>query len=254
MADHPVPVRITGRDSVRLLTLNRPQVSNALDQALLSCVREALNDAIGDSRVRALVFTGAPTAFCSGMDLAAIASNADPLRHAHRLAALLDDVLGTIEASPKPIVASVNGAAVAGGAALAICCDATVMAASACIGYPAIRHGITAPLVLPSLIRSAGWRRARYLLLTGELVGAERACDWSLVDECVEDNACLERAVALAHTFAEIPQEAYARTKRLLQAEWRHDPANADSHATRRTLVHFADDSIQRIRRYLRPK
>jgi methylglutaconyl-CoA hydratase len=113
-------------------------------------------------------------------------------------------------------VAVVNGPAVAGGAGLVTVCDLAVAAPSARFGYPEVRRGLVAAMVLPHLLRHVGERAARHLLLTGELIDADTAVRVGLVNEVVPPERLLPRAEELARSLAEGGPEALAATKRLL--------------------------------------
>jgi methylglutaconyl-CoA hydratase len=117
---------------------------------------------------------------------------------------------------PKPTVAAVRGAAVAGGAGLVSVCDLAVAAAGAKLGYPEVRRGLVAAMVLPHLMRHVGERTARYLLLTGELIGAEEAARTGLVNAVVPGDKLMDQALAWARSLGEGGPEALRKTKELL--------------------------------------
>jgi methylglutaconyl-CoA hydratase len=129
-----------------------------------------------------------------------------------RLATLYD----LIYRFQKPTIAAVNGAAVAGGAGLVSVCDLAVAAPDARFGYPEVRRGLVAAMVMPHLLRHVGERTARYLLLTGELIDAEEACQVGLINMVTPAEQLLPRALAWAHAAAEGGPNALARTKELL--------------------------------------
>jgi methylglutaconyl-CoA hydratase len=129
-----------------------------------------------------------------------------------RLARLYD----LIYTLPKPTIAAVQGAAVAGGAGLVTVCDLAVAVPEAKFGYPEVRRGLVAAMVMPHLLRHVGERMARYLLLSGELIGADEAAHCGLVNEVVPAAQLMERATALARACAEGGPNALARTKEFL--------------------------------------
>jgi methylglutaconyl-CoA hydratase len=157
--------------------------------------------------VRCVILTGAGNAFCAGMDLAELQESltegkkkqAPVWDDALRLAKLYD-LMYTL---PKPTIAAVNGAAVAGGAGLVSACDLAVAVPEARFGYPEVRRGLVAAMVMPHLLRHVGERMARYLLLTGELIGAEEACRAGLINAVAPAEQLLARALAWAHALAE---------------------------------------------------
>src|SRR5579884_1206537 len=161
-----------------VLTMNRPDRRNALSRGLITALTDAFSRARDDAAARTVILTGAGVSFCAGMDLAELEESlARPAEQppvwdeALRLAKLYD----LIYTLPKPTVAAVNGAAVAGGAGLVTVCDLAVAVPEAKLGYPEVRRGLVAAMVMPHLLRHVGERLARYLLLTGELIDAEEA-------------------------------------------------------------------------------
>lgn len=204
-----------------VLTLNRPDRRNALSRDLIAALTEAFGRARDDATARCVILTGAGNAFCAGMDLAELQESLTEGKgkqtpvwdDALRLAKLYD-LMYTL---PKPTIAAVNGAAVAGGAGLASACDLAVAVPEARFGYPEVRRGLVAAMVMPHLLRHVGERTARYLLLTGELIDAEDACRLGLINAVAPAEQLLTRALAWAHALAEGGPNALARTKELLQ-------------------------------------
>lgn len=207
------PLIINRLDAILELVLHRPARRNALSHDLIVGLTDALRAAAEDRDVRCVILTGTPPAFCAGLDLSEVAASAK--RHD---TSDLHELLVAVESLPQPVVAAVNGPAAAGGAALACACDIAVCAESACIGFPGVRLGIHAPVVVPYALRAAGWRGAAYLLLTGDLVTASRALEHGLVHEVVPDAQVLTRARKIADHIAECPPQAIARTKATLRA------------------------------------
>lgn len=195
------------------LTLNRPDKRNAMSRALIAELTEALRAAETDPAIRAVILTGAGPAFSAGLDLKEVArSTADQAEHdASNLLTLFE----TIDNLDKPVIAAVNGPAVAGGAGLISVCDLVVCGASGVIGYPEIKRGLVAAIVMTYLRRIVGERQAKYLLLTGENLPAPRALELGLCNEVVDDDALLPRARHYAGMFASYPPQAIANTKQL---------------------------------------
>jgi methylglutaconyl-CoA hydratase len=129
-----------------------------------------------------------------------------------RLAKLYDQIYTL----PKPTIAAVNGSAVAGGAGLVTVCDLAVTVPEARFGYPEVRRGLVAAMVMPHLLRHAGERTARYLLLTGNLIDGAEACRCGLVNTAVPRAQLMETAWSWAQALAEGGPNALARTKELL--------------------------------------
>ncbi len=214
-------VRYELRGPAVVLTLNRPDRRNALSRALIAALTEAFGRARDDAAARCVILTGAGNAFCAGMDLAELQESltagkgkqAPVWDDALRLAKLYD----LIYTLPKPTIAAVNGAAVAGGAGLASVCDLAMAVPEARFGYPEVRRGLVAAMVMPHLLRHVSERTARYLLLTGELIDAEEACRVGLINAVAPAEQLLTRALTWAHALAEGGPHALARTKELLQ-------------------------------------
>jgi methylglutaconyl-CoA hydratase len=204
---------------VRILTLNRPEARNALDRGLRTELAAALDAAEAEGRVRALVLTGSGTAFCAGMDLGELEgllgqSRSEHLDDSRQLA----DLFMRIHTFPKPVVAALNGHAVAGGAGLASVCDVVVMSEEASLGYSEARIGFVAALVSVFLVRLAGERTARELLLEARLVGAREALALGVVNELRPTALVVERGIQRARRMADNSPLALAATKRLLAA------------------------------------
>ena len=204
------------RGPLRLLTLNRPDKRNALTIELLEALHAALATANGDEAVRAVAITGAGPSFCAGLDLREVqALRRDPGKS--RLSGdRLYETLNLINRGPKPVIAAVNGPAVAGGAGLMSVCDLVIAAEAAKIGYPEVKRGLVAAIVMTYLIRQVGERRAKFLLLTGELLSAEQAVQLGLVNEAVPAEQMLSRVDYWAGVYAGCTAEALAYTKEML--------------------------------------
>ncbi len=202
-----------------VITLRRADKRNALSRALIAELTAAFAQVRADAAVRAVILTGDGPAFCAGMDLGELrdtltAGEEVVWDDAVKLATLFD----LIYTLPKPTIAAVNGPAVAGGAGLVSVCDMAVAAPAATFGYPEVRRGIVAALVMPHLLRLVGERAARRLLLTGELIPADEALRVGLISEVVPAENLMSRAKGLAAECALGGPQALADTKRLLAA------------------------------------
>ena len=220
MSDSLVLYEVDGASGAAVVTLNRADKRNALSRGLIDAIAGAFTRAAGDAAVRSVILTGAGPVFCSGMDLAELqeslgkALGESPVwDDSLRLAKLYD----LIYRLPKPTVAAVNGAAVAGGAGLVSVCDLAVAVPEAKFGYPEVRRGLVAAMVMPHLLRHVGERAARYLLLTGELIDAVEAMRAGLINEISSTADLLNRADVWARALAQGGPQALARTKQLLQ-------------------------------------
>ena len=203
-----------------VISLSRSEKRNALSRALITGLTEAFMRASDDREARAVILTGAGSAFCAGMDLSELAQTIDSpaesgivWEDALRLAKLFD----LIYTLPKPTIAAVNGTAAAGGAGLVTVCDLAIAVPDARFGYPEVRRGLVAAMVMPHLLRHTGERVARYLFLTGEFIEAHEACRTGLINEVVPATKLFERARELAGFLAEGGPQALATTKELLR-------------------------------------
>jgi methylglutaconyl-CoA hydratase len=203
-----------------VLTINRADRRNALSRALIADMTAAFQRARDDSAARVVVLTGAGSVFCAGMDLAELAETVDKAgvetivwQDALNLATLYD----LIYSLPRPTIAAVNGAAVAGGAGLVTVCDLAIAVPQAKFGYPEVRRGLVAAMVMPHLLRHVGERTARYLLLTGELIDAAEAQRSGLINAVVPNEELVGRAQQWVGYLAEGGPAALANTKELLR-------------------------------------
>lgn len=208
------------REEAVVLTLQRPERRNALSRALIADLDAAFERAEQDPLCRCVLLGAAGPVFCAGMDLAELQetlhtpADCSPVwDDALRLARLYD----RIYACPKPTIALVQGPAVAGGAGLVSVCDLAVATPAARFGYPEVRRGLVAAMVLPHLLRHVGERTARWLLLTGENLDAEAARNCGLINEVVPAGDLLPRGLALAASCAAGGPHALALTKAFLR-------------------------------------
>jgi len=199
-----------------ILTLNRPERRNALTIELMSELVAAIEIAAAESERRVLVLRGAGAAFCTGWDLNEVS---EPQK-AHASAELVAKMLLTVSQTRLVTIAVVHGAAVAGGAGLMSACDFVVAAEKTKIGYPEVRRGLVAGLVMTFLRRQLRERDARELLLGGELFDAQRAKEIGLVNRVVpRDHLDAEADKIIASVSQGAPQ-ALANTKQLLEELW----------------------------------
>jgi enoyl-CoA hydratase/carnithine racemase len=202
------------RGAVRILTLNRPEKRNALDTALSRALLEALRAADGDEGVRCVVLTGAGPGFCAGADLTEFKGLKDP-QAAETRAELTMQLHLAFSKMVTPVVTAINGAAMGGGAGLAIAGDLAVMAKGAKLGYPETKHGIVAAIVMANLVRQVGRKAAFELVALGEPIDAERALELGMVNRVVPPTRLMKEALALAEKLAAVSRPAMAQTKSL---------------------------------------
>jgi methylglutaconyl-CoA hydratase len=202
---------------VLTLTMNRPEKRNALNPAMIDELTHALETAAADANCAVILLTGAGEAFCAGMDLEHLEAlnaktpeehRADTERIAHLLRTLYD--------SPKPTIAAVNGAAIAGGMGLAMICDFTFAVPEAKFGYTEVKIGFIPAIVSVFLRQQIGDKRARDLLLTGRLIKAQEAFELGLVTQVIPEQDLMHEALALAKRLLCNSPAAMQATKRLL--------------------------------------
>src|ERR1700758_1429728 len=201
--------------AVATITLNRPDKRNAISDTMIAELQAAL-DEIEKSHARVAILTGAGTAFCSGMDLgmlAAIAeqSPAENQEDSRRMAKMFR----RIWSFPRPMIAAVNGAALAGGCGIATLCDFTLAVPEAKFGYTEVRVGFIPALVSMFLERQVGEKLARDLFLTGRIVDAAEATAIGLVTRVVPADQLLVSARQLAATLIANSPASLLATKRL---------------------------------------
>jgi enoyl-CoA hydratase/carnithine racemase len=204
------------RGAVRVLTMNRPEKRNALNTALTRALLLGLRAADNANGVACVVLTGAGQGFCAGADLAEFKDLVPEKRHlVEERAELTMQLHLAFSKMAKPVVCAINGAAMGGGAGLAVAGDLAVMAEGAKIGYPETRHGIVAAIVMANLVRQVGRKAAFELVALGEPIDAQRALMLGMVNSVVKDDELLKRALALAEKLADIKPEALKATKQL---------------------------------------
>jgi methylglutaconyl-CoA hydratase len=207
----------TDARGIATLTLNRPALRNAFDDALIRDLTDAFGRAAGDTSIRALILTGAGSAFSAGGDLTwmrRMAGYSEAENYADAMA--LAGMLRALDTLPKPTIARVNGAAFAGGVGLICCCDVTVAAASAIFSISEVRLGLVPATIGPYVVAAIGARAARRYCLTAETFSAEIAHGIGLVHEVVpadELDPAVERVVA---SLLQGAPGAQGRAKRLI--------------------------------------
>jgi enoyl-CoA hydratase/carnithine racemase len=205
---------VEDKGAVRILTLNRPEKRNALDTALSRELLEALRTADADDAVRCVVLTGAGAAFCAGADLSEFKGLSDP-KAAETRAELTMNLHLIFSKMITPVVTAINGAAMGGGAGLAIAGDLAVMAESAKLGYPEAKHGIVAAIVMANLVRQVGRKAAFELVALAEPIGAARALELGMVNRVAPSSKLMKEALSLAEKLAAVARPAMAQTKKL---------------------------------------
>ncbi|MDW5264136.1 MULTISPECIES: enoyl-CoA hydratase/isomerase family protein [Acidobacteriaceae] len=213
-------ILVAEEKGIRTITLNRPERRNAMTPQMLEELQAAIEEAATGS-CRAIVFAGAGPAFCAGLDLSSLQDIHDKSAEEYTQdAERVSRLFRTMYELPKPTIAAVHGAAIAGGAGLATICDFTLAVHGAKFGYTEVKIGFVPALVSAFLTLQIGDKRARDLLLTGRLFSAEEAHRLGLVNEVVVHPEELRaRALELARCLTTNSPESMAATKRLLAAQ-----------------------------------
>ncbi|HKC63900.1 MAG TPA: enoyl-CoA hydratase-related protein [Pyrinomonadaceae bacterium] len=203
--------------SVALVTLNRPEKRNALNDELVGNLKESLRKADSDKDVRVVVITGAGADFCSGADLASLqkiseASVEENLKDAQSLMELFT----LIRSVSVPVVAAVRGRALAGGCGLATACDLVLAARSARFGYPEVKIGFVPAMVMAILRRNVSEKRAFELISRGAMIDAEEAERIGLVNQVFDDDKFEAEVEAYVTGFENVSRSAVMLSKRLL--------------------------------------
>jgi enoyl-CoA hydratase/carnithine racemase len=236
-----VPVLLVDdRGPVRILTMNRPEKRNALNSELTGNLLEALKRSDADEGVACVVLTGAGQGFCAGADLSEFKGLQDP-QAADRRAELTMQLHLVFSQISKPVVTAVNGAAMGGGAGLALAGDMAVMAEGAKLGYPEAKHGIVAAIVMANLVRQAGRKAAFELVALGEPIDAAQAMRLGMVNRVVPPSNLMNEAILVAEKLAAVARPAMAETKRLFHevADLALRPALERGRDTNRRMRNF---------------
>ena len=248
--------RITYRveNGIALITLNRPDKRNALDAQTVAELKQSLHAAQEDAAVRVMLLRGAGKDFCAGADLAQLeriaagASVLDNLADAQSLGQLLI----AMRHADKPIVAMVQGNAIAGGAGIATACDVVIAGESATFGYPEVHLGFVPAMVMALLRRTVGEKQAFDLVARGDLIPATRALELGIITRVVADAALESDALSYVTSLAKRPSSAVRLTKRAFYAM---DGATFEDAIARgaeiNALARFTDECRDGVRRFL---
>jgi methylglutaconyl-CoA hydratase len=215
-----MPVIVVEQESpqITVVTLNRPERRNALTLELLTELCSAVKVASEQPEQRVLILRGAGAAFCTGLDL----KEAADTTKAHATAEMVANTLIAISQTRLVTIAAIHGAAVAGGAGIMSACDFVVAAQGTKIGYPEVRRGLVAGLVMTFLRRQISERNLRELLFSAELIDAARAKEIGLVNRVVASDDLISEAKKFAVSVLQGAPGALAQTKRLVGELWWH--------------------------------
>jgi len=231
----------TAAPGIARIAINRPDKRNAVSPEARNALMEAVNGALGDDAIRAIVIGSTAGHFCAGGDIDSmtdldVASGRTRMKDNHRMVRLLAE-------AEKPVVAAVEGFAVGAGAGIALLCDTIVLAEGGALGFPFFRIGLTPDYgILFTLPRRVGAARARQILLRAQMVKGQAAVDMGLADELAADGGAEARAVELAQELADMPPHAFALTKRHLAMEPQTLEAALEMEALSQSLAFVGDE------------
>ncbi len=229
-------------EGVRIVTLNRPHRLNAIVPELLDALVAALQAADRDAAVRAILLTGAGSAFCSGDDLKEFESQAAGEAATRAYIERIQDVTRAIVLGDTPVIGAIRGWAVGGGLEWVINCDFAIAAEGTRFFFPEISWGLFVTGGVTALLpRLVGLQRARRLMLLGERFDAAEALEWGLLTRVVTEGALMSEALALARRVAALPPERVRDLKRILAARGELGLDGAMAAETEATLRGFLD-------------
>ena len=239
--------------AVALVTLNRPEKRNALNDAVIDGLKLALGKADTNELVRIVVITGAGADFCSGADLAALKKISESsITENLADAASLMELFALIRRVRVPVVAAVRGRALAGGCGLATACDLVLASASARFGYPEVQIGFVPAMVMAILRRNVAEKRAFELLTRGAEISAAEAERVGLVNHVFADEAFAEEVEQYVAGFEKVSRSAVMLTKRLLyHMDGMGFDAALQAGVDINTIARMTEDCQQGIRRFL---
>jgi methylglutaconyl-CoA hydratase len=256
MADDSKPILYSVEGSTAKITLNRPEKRNALNEVVIRDVKHALREAAANDSVRVVLLSGNGQDFCSGADLSALqkisdASVSDNVEDARSLMQLF--VL--IRQVQVPVIAAVQGRALAGGCGLATACDLVLASASARFGFPEVKIGFVPAMVLAILRRNVSEKRAFELITLGEEIGAEEAKQIGLVNRVFNDDTFDQEVTAYVHRFEKTSKSAVSLTKGLLyQIDGLAFPEALETGLDMNVIARMTEDCQQGIARFLKKR
>jgi enoyl-CoA hydratase len=213
MTDH---LLVDRQESVTVLTLNRPDKLNAMDSALYERLITEIKTADEDPDVRAIIIRGNGRAFCTGADVGEFEElTPDQVERVEQRAGLTYGLHQAMSLTSTPIIGAIHGYAVGGGCGLAVACDITIASANVQMGYPEIKHGLVAAVVMANLTKQIGRKAGFDLVASGRLVGAVEAQQMGLVTRVAEEGREFDEAMRTAQDLARRPPQALQATKRL---------------------------------------
>ena len=240
-------------NGIARITLNRPDKRNALNAELINAVKNALAKSAGDPECRVVLLTGAGKDFCSGADLAGLEKTAqagvlDNMDDARNMA----ELFLAMRNHPHPIVAAVQGRALAGGCGLATACDIILASESAQFGYPEVNIGFVPAMVMAILRRSVSEKAAFELVAAGEVISALRAREIGLVHHVYQDDRFADQVEAYALRLTSKSASAIMLSKRLLyQMDSMSFEAALEAGIQTNAIARMTEDCRRGVERFL---
>ncbi|MAV72976.1 MAG: enoyl-CoA hydratase [Halieaceae bacterium MED-G27] len=228
-------------DGVMTITINRPNAKNAVNKDVAEGIAAALDALDADDNTHVVILTGAGGTFCSGMDLKAFVTGETPYVAGRGFAGMVE------KSTDKPMIAAVEGYALAGGCELAITCDLIVAADNSMFGVPEVKRGLAAAAGgLVRLPRQIPSRVAMEMALTGDFMSAERAMSVGLINQIAPAGEALAQAKALAAKIAENGPLAVKRSKQVIKEsiDWSQDEMFANQQEIT-SAVFSSEDAIE---------
>jgi enoyl-CoA hydratase len=234
-------VLVETADGVMTITLNRPQAKNAVNKALAVAVAAAIDELESNDQLRAAIITGAGGSFCSGMDLKAFVTGEHPVVEGRGFAGMCEYIC------TKPLIAAVEGYALAGGFEVAISCDLIIAAEDSKFGIPEVKRGLAAGAGgLAKLPKQIPSRIAKELALTGDFISAGRAYELGLINQVVPAGTALAAARAMAAKIAANGPLAVVASKAVVDRaqDWTSDVMYAHQEKIIMPVIH-SEDAIE---------
>ncbi len=254
MSDATQPVLYSVEGHVARITLNRPDKRNALNDAVISGIKGSLHDADRDERVRVVVISGAGKDFCSGADLSALQKIADAsVKENQDDARSLMELFLMLRGLAVPVVAAVQGRALAGGCGLATACDLVLASSSARFGYPEVKIGFVPAMVMAILRRNVSEKNAFGLITRGEQISAAEAKRIGLVNEIFSEDTFSADVDEYLKGFNETSRSAVTLTKKLLyEIDGLDFNAALDTGVDVNVIARMTEDCKQGIAKFLK--
>ncbi len=228
--------------SVGYITLNRPEKRNALNSEMLIQLREVLSDVSRDDSIKVVILRGSEGNFCSGHDLSELLKEPmDVKRHFELCGAVMHAIRGL----PQPVIAEVEGYAVAGGCQLVAVCDLAIASEDAKFGLPGIKLGVFCFTPAVFVSRNISVKRAFELAITGELIDAKTALDWGLINRVVPKDELEEATKELAGKIARFSFEAVSAGKRFFYSQLEMNEFGALAYGINTIALHSVSKSAR---------